>query len=402
MTAYARALKRLLASTTRPKLGLERMATLLERLGNPHLQVPVLHVAGTKGKGSTCAMAESLCRAAGLRTGLTISPHLCTARERIVLDGDMVDESVFASLASSVERAAHGLDASFFEKTVAMAFRAFADARVDIAVVEVGLGGRLDATNLCAPSACAITRLGLDHTEFLGPTLEHIAREKAGILKSGVPTVTVAQEGGAHAVVVARAREIGVPLTVVPVDRSLSSCLQGDHQFENASLAVALVRAAGLALSVDHVRRGLATVRWPGRYETLREQPLLVVDGAHNETAAEALAATVQADARMSEGPLLVLGMTRGHDPAAFARPLAVLKPRRVMAVASRSPRTLSAAEAARGAARALGVVEEASLEGALALSSRMPTIITGSLYLVGEVRARVLGVPSDPGFPLF
>lgn len=378
------------------------MAGLLARLGDPQRRVRALHVAGTKGKGSTCAFAESLCRAAGLRTGMTTSPHLSSARERIVLGGEMISAEAFVALASEVEVAAAGLDASFFEKMVAMAFIAFAEARVDVAVVEVGLGGRLDATNLCVPRACAITRLGLDHTEHLGPTLRHIAREKAGILKAGVPAVTAPQDPDALDEVVGRAAAVAAPLEVIAPNPALLPSLAGAHQVENASLAVALVGAAGIPLGPPEVERGLAAARWPGRYERLRDSPALVVDGAHNDTAARALVETALADAAVADAPAVILGMTRGHDPEAFARALAPLRPRRVIAVASRSPRSLPADAVARGAARALGLAEEATLPVALAAVAATPAIVTGSLYLVGEVRALLVGGPSDPAFPLF
>jgi dihydrofolate synthase/folylpolyglutamate synthase len=400
-TAYESALAKLLSSTTRPKLGLERMAELLRRLGDPQRRWPALHIAGTKGKGSTAAFAERICREAGLKTGLTTSPHLQTARERIAIDGAMIAERDFVRLAARVEEAAADLDASFFEKMIAMAFLHFADERVDVAVVEVGLGGRLDATNLCVPRACAITRLGLDHTEHLGPTIVHIAREKAGIIKPGGPVVTVAQEPDAARVIEEVARDRGAPLTVVDVDASLCPSLAGAHQRENASVAAALVRASGIVVDEGAVHRGVAAARWPGRYETLRDDPALVVDGAHNATAAEALVETVRADRRM-ERPILVVGFTRGHDPRAFAEVIAAVRPRMVAAVTSRSPRSQTAAEVARACAPVFGVVHEAGLEEALQLSRGGPTLVTGSLYLVGEVRQRLLGGPSDAAFPLF
>jgi dihydrofolate synthase / folylpolyglutamate synthase len=418
VTPYERALRGLLRSPTRPKLGLERMAALLARLGDPERRAPALHVAGTKGKGSTCAFAEAMCRAAGLRTGLTTSPHLSSARERIQLEGEPIGEAGFAALAEEVEEAAAALvrlaprdrradlEASFFEKMIAMAFVAFARARVDVAIFEVGLGGRLDATNLCLPVACAVTRLGLDHTEHLGPTLGHIAREKAGIFKEGVPAVTAPQPPEAMAVLVEEAARRGVPLAVVRPDPTLRPALAGAHQHENASVAAALVRVLfarwGRSLDEEALARGAASVRWPGRYEALRDDPPLIIDGAHNETAGEALAATASSDPRLAPGFTLIVGMTAGHDPLSFARALAPLGPARVLAVPTRSPRSQSAADVGRAFARVFGHAESCALEEALARSRSEPTLLTGSLHLVGEARSLVLGVPTDPDFPLF
>ncbi len=413
-TAYERALARLLSSPTRPKLGLERMRALLARLDNPERALRVIHVAGTKGKGSTCAFIEAIVRAHGLRTGLTTSPHLCTARERIAVDGTMIDEATFAALEARVRagadapvaRATGGaggaLEVSFFEQMIAMAFLHFRDVGVDVAVVEVGLGGRLDATNVCAPAACALTRIGIDHVEHLGPTLAGIAREKAGILKPGVNAVSSPQEPEAAYELRERAREVSAPLRFVEVDDTLTPSLAGAHQQQNASVAVAAVHAAGLRVDDAVARRAVASTVWPGRYETLSTGPLLVVDGAHNETGAQALAAVAAADARRA-GPLcLIVAMTMGKDPAAFGRALAPLAPARTFAVPAGSPRSMSPGELARALSRGLGVAEPATLEEALARTGGRDTLVCGSLYVVGQVRHRILGVPMDPAFPLF
>lgn len=396
------------------------MRALLAALGDPHDALEVLHVAGTKGKGSTCAFAAAMLRAAGLRVGLTTSPHLSCARERIVIDDELISEADFALLGARVQRAATALErstpgdgASFFEKMIALAFLAFREARVDVAVVEVGLGGRLDATNVVAPRACAITRLGIDHTEYLGPTLEHIAREKAGILKPGVPAVTVLQEESAAAVVEERARAIGSALTVVsptgaPLGPALADAIRptlaGAHQRENALLAAALVRAAALPVTDLALIKGAEATFIPGRYERLRGGSLLI-DGAHNPTAAEALARALAADPALRGRALeLVVGMTTGHDPTAFAAPLAALPFCRVTAVPTRSPRTQPADAVARALSRTFVAVEEGLLDEVLTRGAPDGgvTVVTGSLYLVGEVRSEVLGVPTDPQFPLF
>lgn len=387
------------------------MRALLAALGDPQVRVPSIHIAGTKGKGSTAAILESVARAHGLRTGLTTSPHLSCARERIVLDGEWIDERFFVRLEEDVHEAARALDdaPSFFEQMVAMAWLAFARRRVELAVVEVGLGGRLDATNVLAPLACGISRLGLDHTDHLGPTLEHIAREKAGIFKGGVPAVSVPQEPAAAAVLVEVARAVGAPLHFIEVDGALSVGLAGRHQQENASLALALLRQAGIALRAPAVTDGLASVRWPGRYERLQDHPVLLIDGAHNETAGRALVEVALADPQLAGRPLwLIVGMTGGHDPSGFAATLAPLAPQGVLAVACRSPRTHPAAAVARACARVFGVCEEAPLDVALARATAAArasdgaVLVTGSLYLAGEVRHLLKGGPADPALPLF
>ncbi len=387
------------------------MRELLARLGEPQRALRVVHLAGTKGKGSTAALVESVARAHGLRTGLTTSPHLSCARERVALDGRMIDEPTFVALERAVHDAAAGLvDApSFFECMIAMALLAFARARVELAVVEVGLGGRLDATNVVAPAVTGVTRLGLDHTDMLGPTLADIAREKAGIFKPGVPALSVSQEPAARAVLEEVAATVGAPLTFVDVDPDLRVGLAGRHQQENATLALALLAHAGVRLVPAATARGLRDVRWPARYERVGRNPLVIIDGAHNETAARALVEVARADPALAGRPLaLVVGMIGGHDPAPFAEALRPLAPARVTAVACRSPRTYPAAAVARALARTFGVCDTDALEPALARAAAFArakngaVLVTGSLYLAGEVRQRLLGGPVDVALPLF
>jgi dihydrofolate synthase/folylpolyglutamate synthase len=328
------------------KLGLERMREAMELLGNPHLAVPVLHVAGTNGKGSTCAFAEASLRAAGLRTGLYTSPHLVHFCERIRISGEPIAEQYAADLLEEIVRrvpwALRDDGLTFFELATAMAFLAFAREAVQIAVVEVGLGGRLDATNVVEPLACAVASIGLDHVQWLGPTLSHVAAEKAGIFKRGAPAVSAGQPRAAADALAARAAELGIPLWRPGRDYVFESrdvgpfcyagprgfrvslgereevvgesgeditrrradeaaalrasgglALLGHHQRGNAALACALLQVAadrGVPVRPEHLRSGLRTARWPGRLEVLAEAPLVVVDGAHNVHAARALA----------------------------------------------------------------------------------------------------------------
>ena len=412
MTAYDDALDRLLATPTLPKLGLLRMTALCAALGDSHTAVPVLHIAGTKGKGSTAAMAASILKAAGLRVGLTTSPHLLSARERIQIDGELIDEATFVRLEQRTAYAANSLDAaldtpSFFERITAMAFCAFADANVDVAVVEVGLGGRLDATNVVAPRACAITRLGLDHTEFLGPTIAHIAAEKAGIIKAGAAVVSVPQQPVAHDVLVEVAARVGAPLTVIDVDASLLPALFGPHQLENASLARALVRASGFDVDDEAIARGLRDVRWPCRYETICTAPPIVLDGAHDDLAAHALVAALKDDPRTAGKALhLVVGMSSGHDPAPFLQTAQAVSWASMVATQAQHPRALPAAVVAAAAGDSAEVVD--SVQGAIdvavarAVADGGVVVVTGSLFVVGEARGLFTSMPRDAARPLY
>jgi dihydrofolate synthase/folylpolyglutamate synthase len=414
---YGRALDRLLAAPTLPKLGLARMRALCGALGDPQLAVPVLHIAGTKGKGSTAAFAASMLRAAGLRVGLTTSPHLLSARERLQRDGELVDEDTFAALERLVHEAAQTIDPqlqspSFFERTVAMAFCWFAGvvggAPVDVAVVEVGLGGRLDATNVVVPRAAAITRLGIDHVEYLGDTLALIAGEKAGIVKPGVPVVTVVQQPEAARVLADAAGRADAPLVIVEESATTEPlpepALAGAHQRENALLARALVRAGGFDIPDDAVARGLGAVRWPARYETVARAPLVIVDGAHNVDAARALAATIAADGRIGRRHFVV-GMSQGHDVATFAA-AALAGATSVVATRAHQPRALPARHVARAASRVsvVDVVDDVGaavdLACARARADGGAVIVTGSLFVAGEARARFIGMPRDPSRP--
>src|SRR5262249_42395715 len=306
----------------------------LSLLGDPHLAFPVLHVAGSNGKGSTCAFAEAALRAAGLRTGLYTSPHLVHFCERIRIAAEPVSEERAAGLLEgSLGRVPWALrddGLTFFELATLMGFLAFAQDRVQVGVIEVGLGGRLDATNVVEPLACAVAPIALEHTRWLGDTLAQVAAAKAGILKRGAPAVSAGQARAAAEVLKARAEELAIPLWRpgrdyvyqssdvrpfcydgpggfrVPVDAgegvvgasgaSASSsgglALAGHFQRGNAALACALLQAAagrGLPVRAEHVREGLRTARWPGRLEAVAERPLVLLDGAHNPHAARAL-----------------------------------------------------------------------------------------------------------------
>ncbi|MGA2436342.1 MAG: folylpolyglutamate synthase/dihydrofolate synthase family protein, partial [Bryobacteraceae bacterium] len=311
------------------KLGLDRMAVLLEALGEPHRACEFIHVAGTNGKGSVCAMLESALRIAGRRTGLYTSPHLESPTERIRICGEPVSEARFATAFDTVHEAAERLLASgaldahptYFETVTAMAFVLFRESAVETAVIEVGLGGTLDATNVIRPRLAVVTPIDFDHEKFLGSSIESIATEKAGILKPGVPAVFAAQRPEADAILQARARELGIqPVTtsqwsvrdllldaygsrfsaVRPARPSQQSApeipiecpLAGEHQIENALTAVAALDALGFPS--ETIREGIRRTRWPGRLERARQSPEIILDGAHNPAGARALAAYIE------------------------------------------------------------------------------------------------------------
>jgi dihydrofolate synthase/folylpolyglutamate synthase len=410
------------------KPGLETVAALLAGLEHPERRYPSLHVGGTNGKGSTAVMAAAILQAAGCRVGLYTSPHLVDFRERIVAAGAMISEERVADLTGRV-RAVGGTprEPTFFEFTTAMAFQHFADAGVDIAVIEVGLGGRFDATNVLAPVATAVTSVALDHQEHLGTTLGAIAFEKAGIIKPGVPVVLGRVPEEAAAVVARAARERQAPLRRLPDDfrttgespaqfrydgptvsyDGLACPLEGRHQLDNAACALALLEAAsghGLRVPEHAVREGLRAVRWGGRLETVEARPHIVLDGAHNPDAAAALAAHVAGIRRIRPGSrvLLVWGMMRDKDQAGF---LDRLLPHvdEVIVTQARGLRAMPACEL-EPLVRARGRTARAQADPveAMALARRMAApddliLLTGSLLLVGEAKAILLGCGLSP-----
>jgi dihydrofolate synthase/folylpolyglutamate synthase len=412
---YAEALARLLAlrggehAGMRP--GLERIETLLEALGHPERRATLVQVGGTNGKGSTAAMLAAILKSAGRRVGLYTSPHLVSFRERIRVDGEAIAEDDVADGFDAIATLVARLDATMFEATTALALDHFAREGVDVAVLEVGLGGRLDATTVGAPAVTAIARIDLDHQEVLGPTLEAIAREKAAIIRAGV-AVASSQAPEAEAVVLARAAEAGVPLQVEGRELSVRVTardlegqtlelggpgwrldgaripLLGTFQPSNALLAAAAARALDVAPAA--IRAGLGRARWPGRFEVLRAQGgHVVLDGAHNPAGARALAASLAE--WFGATPLtLIFGAFRDKDAAGMLAPLAA-RARRVILTAPSSPR--AAAPDALRAHVPVGperVETATSAAEALALAGRPPRTpilcVAGSLTLIGDI----------------
>lgn len=394
-------------------LSLDRVIRLLAALGDPQRALPpVIHVAGTNGKGSTCALLRAIGEAAGWRVHVTTSPHLVRLNERFRIAGTLVSDTVLAATLDEIERANAGAPITVFEVLSAAALLLFSRAPADLAVIEVGLGGRFDATNVVdIPAACAIASISFDHQEFLGDTLAKIAGEKAGIMKHGRPCVTGHQHPEAMAVLEAEAARVGAPLlirdrhwTVIRTADGLryaddagtldlpAPSLPGPHQIDNAGLAVAALRASGLALPPT-AWPGIAHATWPARLQRLRGTLAktlptdfeLWLDGGHNPGAGEVLAEQARA---WADRPLYVVaGMKRTKDAAAF---LAPLLPHAASLFAVREPAQHLALETAEIVAASGGVARPGpDVAGALRQIAALPpgrVLICGSLYLAGEV----------------
>lgn len=378
------------------KLGLDNTRRLLAAVGDPHERLKFLHVAGTNGKGSTCAMMDSILRVAGYRTGLYTSPHLVDFRERIRLDGAMIPEDAVAEGLTLLHQAAESWDhaPTFFELATVLAAWWFAREGADYVVWETGMGGRLDATNAVTPLVSVITPIGMDHQNWLGDTLAQIAGEKAGIIKGGVPMVSAPQSEEASAVLAAKAEEVGVPVTFVDEPWSGEApALAGSHQRWNAAVACAALRAAGAGMDAEAVSRGLRAVVWPGRFQLVAED--LVVDGAHNPEAIETLVATwheVFGEVKAS----LVFAALRDKDAAHLLRVLRSIADE-VWLVPVNNARGM-APEELRPLAESAGftLVHEGELAASLeaARASERPVLVTGSLFLAGELIAHLQGSP--------
>jgi dihydrofolate synthase/folylpolyglutamate synthase len=373
------------------RLGLEPMRNACTRARHPEREFSAVHVAGTNGKGSVCAMVESIARAHGLRTGLYTSPHLCRFAERIRIGGEPIDDRELADLLRHALDA--GPDLSFFETATLAAFLAFRVARVDIAVVEVGIGGRLDATNLIpTPRAAAITRIALDHTDRLGTTLVDIAREKAGIAKPGLDIVLGPTAPEVRAAIDDVARANGATTSDVrdvPVPTRIG--LEGDHQKDTARIAARLgERIGATATAIDE---GIARVRWPGRLERIDGW---LLDAAHNPDGAEALARYLTSAVVTAGTLVLVFGALGDKDWRAMLAILAPLASSRIYVPLPSAART--AVDPREMNLLYPGLVAD-SVEEALKMASQKGglVLVSGSMVLIGEVRSKLLGLPRDP-----
>ena len=405
---------------------LDRMRFLLKELGNPHVKILTAHIAGTKGKGSTATMLAEMLRACGLRVGLYTSPHINDIRERIKINGEMITQAGLARLVCQIEPiiGASKSKPTFFEIFTAMAFRHFADEKVDMAVIEAGLGGRLDSTNVIKPAVCGLTSISMDHMQQLGDTLAKIAGEKAGILKKDVPAISVAQRPEAKRVLRKVAKEADAPLRFMGEEIEFSyrvessrrdGChtricmttprsrfehihvpLLGEHQALNCGLALAMLdqlKSNGLKIDDSKVIEGLASIRLPGRMETISENPRVLVDGAHNGASIQALMRAL-AQHIQYDSMVLVFGcaadkdingmmdqIIRGADKVIFTKAANNLRAAR--------PEDLAAAYEERSGrvAQVTQSFGDAFRIARSAVSREDIICVTGSFYLVGEAK---------------
>ncbi len=427
---YLLSLGRELAAPTQAaaaKFDLENTTVLSERLGRPDRAYPTIHIAGTNGKGSTAAFVESILRCAGFRTGLNTSPHLERINERFRINGEENSDEVFAETFTRIHSVIEELLAegqlrahpTYFECVTALAFEVFARERVEFGVIEVGLGGRLDATNIITPVVSIITRIDFDHETFLGHSLREIAGEKAGILKPGVPVVSAPQLPEAREVLRARAADLRCPVVetaeafriddervengwvraratelAMGTQFSVAPQLPGRFQLQNALNAVAcarLLQAKGFRVSDGNIERGIAETQWPGRLEKLQSQPDLYLDGAHNPGAARELASFLEENFA-GRRVFLIYGAVRDKavdEVTGLLFPLAT----EVIFTQPDNPRAVSASQLAQMAghhASHFSIIgnAEAALDAAFGQARPDDAIfVTGSLYLVGQLR---------------
>ena len=411
---------------------LARVERLLEAVGNPHTRFPAVHIAGTKGKGSAAAMCEACLRAAGYRTGMYISPHLHTFRERIQVDRHKIGREQVVALVEEIRPLVERVpDVTYFEAITAMGFLYFARSEVDVAVVEVGMGGRLDATNVLTPEVSVITSLSLEHTYLLGDTLAEIAYEKAGIIKPGISVVSAPQRAEAIEVLEAISQERGASLTEVgrdwvhepgPADldgqyfivrrTGGGSELEGEywlpllgrHQLENATSIIAaldVLRQRGFSVPAEAVREGLRSVRWPGRMEVLSREPLVIADGAHNPYSVQVLCEALE-EWFPGQRWVLVFGASADKDVTGMLR---ILLPISAHVIVTRSdhpraaaPVRMADAVVGVGGGAEIKVNMRKSLRRGLALMDPgVGLLVTGSTHLVADAReewARHTGAP--------
>ena len=375
------------------KLGLENPRQLSALAGNPHQSLKIIHVAGTNGKGSVCAMLESIYHAAGYKTGLYTSPHLVSFRERIQVNREPIAELEVMQLTECMQALLRKFPGeqppTFFEVITVMAFEHFTRARCDIVLLETGLGGRFDATNIVTPVATVITPIALDHQQYLGETLTQIATEKAGILKQGIPALSAPQQPEARAVL-----EQTGPITFVEDERV--TALAGKHQRQNAALATATVGVLQNTLPVKNetTEIGLANVRWPARGQVFEHNGRkLLLDAVHNPASAETLC-DLLAELHPGQRPALILGVLADKN---WEQMVGILAPvvARVICVPVSSERTLPSGELANVCRQQNDcevVVAESLEEGFAAVAKDNFVVITGSIYLLGEAM-EMLGI---------
>jgi dihydrofolate synthase / folylpolyglutamate synthase len=390
------------------KLGLENIHRLLDEyvasasrlLDTGWKPVPrIIHVAGTNGKGSVCAMVDSICRAQGCRTGLFTSPHLVTFRERIRVNGEMISEEAVANGLTTIRNLIANWDPhpTFFEVVTALALRHFSDVSVDVVILETGLGGRLDATNAIQSNVSVITSVDLDHQKWLGKTLAEIAGEKAGIIKSRVPVVSALQQTEAEEVIRMRAAECSAPLQfVTDIYRGSPVALRGEYQKQNAAVAIIAIEAANIHVDEKAIVRGLASIEWPARFQKWDER--IIIDGAHNPSAARVLAQAwreVFGDRKAT----LVLAVLADKDLRGICEALAPIAGLRILpkirSDRATAPEELGKILSTITPSLPCSVTQSVGEALRLAGEKSNPILIAGSLHFAGEVLAHLRGEPA-------
>jgi len=411
------------------KFGLDNISRLVSELGNPHKLFRTLHVGGTNGKGSTSAIAASILQAAGFNVGLFTSPHLISFTERIRINGAEIPEPDVVGLAEELRDVASRIDdfsPTFFEVVTAMALLYFSRQKIDIALMEVGMGGRLDATNIISPDVCVITQISYDHMEFLGKTLREIAQEKAGIIKKGIPVVTAHQEPESMDVIKTKSKENDADLYAYGSEFSSQLCredtsgihfdyrdaptqiddlylpLAGIHQMHNASVAIKAVSLVSQPMTDRFIKEGLERTKWPGRLEYIHHDPPVLIDGAHNPAAAAVLSQTLQnIFLKTYKRIILILGIMGDKDIAGILKPLLPLASHSILTRPSytraASPETLARIAESMGfssihTAHTVKDALEMGMNDArnFQLGSAL-IVVTGSFYTIGEAK-EVLG----------
>ncbi len=409
---------------------LDGIRKVLTELGQPQEQVRAVHVAGTVGKGSTAAMISSMLQGCGYAVGLFTSPHLNDARERISINGQLIERPAFAQRMKEATTAAAevGVELTYFELLTTMAFLHFAEEAVDLAVLEVGLGGRLDSTNVVTPEVSVITRIDIDHTQLLGSTIEEIATEKAGIFKRGVPALTCHQDPAVEAVLEKKAEEIGAPLRILGRDIEFSSrfgsndelgphtrvCvltdgsqfmhlpvpLPGEHQAINCGLALSVVdslKGLGFNFAEPDLYSGLGATNIPGRMELVWQKPRILVDGAHNAASLDALMRSVGAHIPY-DSMVCIFGCCEDKDVPELLSRLVLGGDKVIFTKAKSNPRAAMPEDLQRAFTEQCGKMSQTAdtLQEALKLATRAVgrddlICVTGSFYLAGEARKLLL-----------
>jgi dihydrofolate synthase/folylpolyglutamate synthase len=445
ITNYSTAMKHLMGQTNHEAVRivkynedtfkLDRMRALMEAMGNPHLAVPAVHIAGTVGKGSTTVMTASMLRACGYTVGTYTSPHITEVCERIAIDGSPITRSDFTAGIAEIATLCHDLDlkVTYFELLTALAFQYFSQQAVDLMVLETGLGGRLDATNICVPEVAIITRIDLDHTNLLGTTVEEIAAEKAGIIKPGVPVLSFDQGDPINTVLRDRAEEVGADLKIINKDIEFSArfgvspssgpetrvCLitesrqfmhlpvplKGEHQATNCGLALAAIDTLGngrFTIAETDICAGLESTTIPGRMELVWSNPKILVDGAHNAASIKALVSSIGAHVPY-DSMVFIFGCCADKDIPTMMEMAALGGDKIIFTKASKQPRAAEPEDLQKAFAEISGRMSQTApnIKEALQIASRAVgrddlICVTGSFYLVGDTKKYLASVAKN------